>query len=105
MLCCVCHCRPLRLRLLKAGGVGAPSVLLPAISDRLRQVRSLGPSHAHPADESSKAAALQVEADKARRADRLERDPDYDEQQGVQRNFVSGKGCGCCVRQGLRATG
>ena len=35
---------------------------------------------------------MQVEADKARRADRLERDPDYDEQQGVQRNFVSGWG-------------
>ncbi|KAI7838730.1 hypothetical protein COHA_007526 [Chlorella ohadii] len=31
----------------------------------------------------------EVEADKARRADRLERDPDYDEQQGVQRNFVT----------------
>ena len=31
----------------------------------------------------------QVELDKARRADRLERDPDYDAQQGVQRDFVS----------------
>ncbi|PRW57618.1 gamma carbonic anhydrase mitochondrial [Chlorella sorokiniana] len=31
----------------------------------------------------------EVEADKARRADRLERDPDYDEQQGVQRNFIT----------------
>lgn len=60
------------------------------------------------------AHCTQVEADKARRADRLERDPDYDEQQGVQRNFVSGRqhllGCvpgpcwnwpavlGCCQR-------
>lgn len=35
---------------------------------------------------------VQVEADKARRADRLERDPDYDEEQGVKRNFVSGGG-------------
>lgn len=33
----------------------------------------------------------QVELDKARRADRLERDPDYDAQQGVQRDFVSAR--------------
>jgi hypothetical protein len=32
---------------------------------------------------------LQVEADKARRADRVSRDPDYDEQQGVERDYVT----------------
>ena len=32
---------------------------------------------------------LQVEADKARRADRISRDPDYDEQQGVARDYVT----------------
>lgn len=31
----------------------------------------------------------EVEADKARRADRVTRDPDYDEQQGVDRNYVT----------------
>lgn len=32
---------------------------------------------------------VQVEADKARRADRLERDPEHDEAQGVARDWVS----------------
>ncbi|EFN55451.1 hypothetical protein CHLNCDRAFT_35390 [Chlorella variabilis] len=31
----------------------------------------------------------EVEADKARRADRISRDPDYDEQQGVARDYVT----------------
>lgn len=32
---------------------------------------------------------LQVEADKARRADRISRDPEFDEAQGVARDYVT----------------
>ena len=40
--------------------------------------------------------AVQVEADKARREDRLSRDPDFDDQQGVERDYVSAVAC-CCL--------
>ena len=39
--------------------------------------------------EPPRASLPQVEADKAQRADRAERDPDFDQQQGLERDFVS----------------
>ena len=44
------------------------------------------------------ACALQVEASKAQRADRISRDPDYDEQQGVARDYVSPSLCTAIAR-------